>query len=146
MHFLHRVRLSNCHTMQRVFILGNGCWRHAVPSGIHLRFRARFFCDDDTTISTPYDVCITSLRANVCVIFLATRYNLITLVCQIRISKSFVYDHSCNSFDCLIPIPHAVQGGPKFSIHIALLQGLNALQISSTAMVLRATEFTFGVS
>ena len=42
MHFLHRVRLSNCHTMQRVFILGNGCWRHAVPSGIHLRFRARF--------------------------------------------------------------------------------------------------------
>ena len=52
-------------------------------------------------------------------------------------SKSFVYDHSCNSFDCLIPIPHAVQGGPKFSIHIALLQGLNALQISSTAMVLR---------
>ena len=82
MHFLHRVRLLNCHTMQRVFILGNGCWRHAVPSGIHLRFRARFFCDDDTTISTPYDVCITSLRANVCVIFLATRYNLITLVCQ----------------------------------------------------------------
>ena len=37
---------------------------------------------------TPYDVCITSLRANVCVIFLATRYNLITQVCQFRSSKS----------------------------------------------------------